>query len=47
MTSDKKKTLEWSSDFSIIKDVTTDHESLLSSAVKLSNEVNICNVDKK
>jgi hypothetical protein len=47
MTNDKGKTLEWSRDFSIVKAVTSDHASLLSSAVKLSNEVHVCNVDKK
>lgn len=47
MSENKNKTMKWSNDYSIVKAITTDDESLLTAAVNLSNEVNVCNVDKK
>ena len=47
MTSNENRTKKWTNDFSIIKAITTDDESLLTATVNLSNEVNVCNVDKK
>jgi len=47
MSTDKNKTQKWSNDYSIVKAIATDDESLLTATVNLSNEVNVCNVDKK
>ena len=47
MSSHKNKTEKWSNDYSIVKAIATDNDSLLTSTVNLSNEVNVCNVDKK
>lgn len=47
MSSNENKTKKWSNDYSIVKAIATDNDSLLTSTVNLSNEVNVCNVDKK
>lgn len=47
MSTNENKTKKWTNDFSIIKAIATDDDSLLTATVNLSNEVNVCNVDKK
>lgn len=42
MSKNKNKTEKWSCDYDIIKQISTDNQSLLSACVQLANDVNVC-----
>jgi len=47
MSSNKMKTKKWTNDLLIVREIATDQDSLFNACVNLSNEVNVCNAEKK